>query len=129
MNLKQELAGGLRLEGFYSLQSRRRTKGGLLEGTTNQDLSSVLRFDPNGGISGWLSMSCDPKSGRLKQSFADLRLGLVKGWFLHSLLSYDFLFSKLQNIDLYLIREAGRFELRFIWRSLSKQVMVELVPR
>lgn len=129
LNLKQELAGGLRLEGFYSLQSRRRTKGGLLEGTTNQDLSSVLRFDPNGNISGWLSMSYDPKSGRLKQSFADLRLGLVKGWFLHSLLSYDFLFNKLQNIDLYLIREAGRFELRFIWRSLSKQVMVELVPR
>ena len=129
LNLSQEMAGGLRLEGFYSLQSRRRTKGGLLEGTTNQDLSAVLRFDPEAIVSGWLSLSYDPKNGRLKQSFADLKVGLFKGWSFHSLLNYDFLLDKLQNIDLYLIREAGRFELRFIWRSLSRQIMVELVPR
>ena len=129
LNLAQEMAGGLKLEGFYSLQSRRRTKGGLLEGTTSQDLSAVLRFDPEERLSGWLSLSYDPKNGRLKQSFADLKVGLFKGWSFHSLLNYDFLLGKLQNIDLYLIREAGRFELRFIWRSLSRQIMVELVPR
>ncbi len=129
LNLAQELASGLRLEGFYSLQSRRRTKGGLLEGTTNQDLSAVLRLDPEAVVAGWLSLSYDPKNARLKQSFADVKVNLFKGWFFHSLLNYDFLLNKLQNIDLYLIREAGRFELRFIWRSLSRQIMVELVPR
>ncbi|MBN2198350.1 MAG: hypothetical protein JW747_00710, partial [Candidatus Aminicenantes bacterium] len=129
VNLKRRWARGVTLEGFYSLQSRRRTRGGWLEGTTSLDLSAVLRLERPEGINAWLAASYDPKNGRFKQSFADLTLGLVRGWRFHSLLQYDFSLKKLLNVDLYLIRDAGRFELRLMWRSLSRQFLVELLPK
>jgi hypothetical protein len=65
----------------------------------------------------------------LRQSFADISIDIIRNWRLHSLINYDFLLKKINNVDLYLIRDAGRFQLRFIWQSLSKQFLVELVPR
>jgi hypothetical protein len=129
LNLEKSLIPGISLEGFYSLQSRRRTRDWLIEGTTSQDLSAVLKLDPGERVSGWVSLSYDPKENRWRQSFADLSLGLLPNWKLQSLLHYDFLLKKINNVDLYLIREAGRFDLRFIWRSLSRQFLVEFVPK
>ncbi|MBM3296251.1 MAG: hypothetical protein FJY83_01490 [Candidatus Aminicenantes bacterium] len=129
VNLKRRWPAGVTLEGFYSLQSRRRTRGGLLEGTTSQDLSGVLRLQPSEGLNAWVAASYDPKNGRFKQSFADLTLAVIRGWRFHSLLQYDFVLNKLSNVDLYLIRDAGRFELRLMWRSLSRQFLVELLPK
>jgi len=120
---------GVSLEGFYTVQSRRKTKGWLIEGTTSQDLSAVLNVNPSEKLNGWLSFSYDPKNSQWRQSFADVSVGLIKNWKFHSLINYDFLLKKIGNVDLYLIRDAGRFQLRFIWRSLSKQFLVELVPR
>ena len=116
------------LEAFYSYQSRRKTGGGLIEGTSSQDFSGVLRMDLSDRLKGWISASYDPKSGEWKQSFADLTIGLVRNWRFQSLLTYDFFRKKISNVDLYLIRRAGRLDLRFIWRSISKQVLVELIP-
>ncbi|MHB8054322.1 MAG: hypothetical protein ACYDH3_03650 [Candidatus Aminicenantales bacterium] len=118
----------LSLEGFYSVQSRRRTRGWLIEGTTSQDLTAGLRLDPEAGLNGWITASYDPKNGRWKQGFADLAVGLVRGWEIQTLLNYDFPRKKIQNVDLYLVRHAGRFDLRFIWRSLSRQILIELIP-
>lgn len=129
VNLKRRWPAGVTLEGFYSLQSRRRTRGGLLEGTTSRDLSGVLRLQPSEGLNAWVAASYDPKNGRFKQSFADLTLGVIRGWRFHSLLQYDFTRNRLSNVDLYLIRDAGRFELRLMWRSLSRQFLVELLPK
>jgi len=120
---------GVSLEGFYTIQSRRKTKGWLIEGTTSQDLSAVLNVNPSEKLNGWISFSYDPKNNQWRQSFADVSVGLIKNWKFHSLINYDFLLKKIGNVDLYLIRDAGRFQLRFIWRSLSKQFLVELVPR
>jgi len=122
------ILSALTLEGFYSLQSRRRSKGWLIEGTTSQDLSGVLRFNPGEGLNGWISASFDPKTGEWKQSFADVTVGLIKNWNFQSLLNYDFFRRRIANVDLYLIRHAGRFDLRFIWRSISKQFLIELIP-
>jgi hypothetical protein len=119
---------GVTIEGFYSLQSRRKSKGWLIEGTTSQDLSCMLRFSPSERLSGWISLSYDPKAGEWKQSFADISIGLLKNWKFQSLLNYDFYRKTINNIDLYLIRKAGRLDLRFIWRSISKQFLVELIP-
>lgn len=116
------------IEGFYSVQSRRRTGGWLVEGTTGQDLSGVLRIAPFEGLKGWLSVSYDPKRGEWRQSFADLTIGLIRKWRFQSLLNYDLANRRVNNVDLSLIREAGRFDLRFIWRSISKQILVELIP-
>lgn len=122
------LSRSVSLEGFYSVQSRRRTRGRLIEGTTSQDLTAGLRLDPAERLNGWITVSFDPKTGLWKQGFADLAVGLVRGWVFQSLLSYDFSRKKIQNVDLYLVRHAGRFDLRFIWRSLSRQILIELIP-
>ncbi len=128
LNLSKSLFQGVALETFYSAQSRRRTQNWLIEGTTSQDLSLILRASPKAWLDGWLSISYDPKARRWQQSFADLSVALFRSWRFHSLLNYDFLLNKLSNVDLYLIRDAGRFQLRFVWRSLSKQFLVELIP-
>ncbi len=124
----QELARGVTLEAFYSAQSRRRTRGWLVEGTTSQDLTAAFRVKTGGRIEGWASVSFDPKHGDWKRGFADLSLVLFKSWRIQSLLSYDFYAGRMANVDLYLVRRAGRFDLRFLWRSLSKQFLIELVP-
>jgi hypothetical protein len=124
----QEFAPGVTLEAFYSAQSRRRSRGWLIEGTTSQDLTAAFRVKPGGRIDGWLSVSYDPKHGEWKRGFSDLTVGLIKDWRLRGLLSYDFYTKKMSSIDLYLVRRAGRFDLRFLWRSLSKQFLIELVP-
>jgi len=128
-NLNKSIVKGISLEGLYSVQSRRKTKDWLIEGTTSQDLSAVLKVNPSERLNGWVSFSYDPKNSQWRQSFADISLGIIRYWKLHSLIHYDFLLRKINNVDLYLIRDAGRFQLRFIWRSLSKQFLIELVPR
>lgn len=128
-NGKKDLAQGISFEGFYSVQSRRKTRGWLIEGTTSQDLSAILKVHPSPKFDSWVSLSYDPKNSQWRQSFADFSVAIIKNWRFHSLLNYDFLLNKLYNVDLYLIREAGRLQLRLIWRSLSKQFLVELVPR
>jgi len=128
VNASQMLVKGFFLEGFYSSQSRRKSEGWLIEGTTSQDLSLVFRVTPNKKINSWVSVSYDPKNRQWRQTFADLSIEVIKNWKFHSLLNYDFLMKRMNNVDLYLIREAGRFQIRFIWRSLSKQFLVELTP-
>lgn len=129
LNIKKSFSSGISLESHYSIQSRRKTKNWLIEGTTGQDLSMMVKLNPSAHVTGWTSFSYDPKNGRWRQSFTDLSLYLFENWKIHSLLTYDFLLNKVNNIDLFLIREAGRFQLRFIWRSISKQFLVELIPR
>lgn len=128
-HLQQDLFKGVQLEGFFSYQSRRRTRGWLIEGTTSEDVSLILKTNPIDSLNSWLSVSYDPKNNQFRQSYLNFSLGFFKKWKFHTLVNYDFLLDKLNNIDIYLIREAGRFQLRFIYRSLSKQFLVELVPR
>ncbi len=128
-NISKGIVSGISLQGLYSVQSRRKTKNWLIEGTTSQDLSAVLKVNPSGRFNGWVSFSYDPKNSQWRQSFADISVRIIKYWKFHSLIHYDFLLRKINNVDLYLIRDAGRFQLRFIWRSLSKQFLVELAPR
>jgi hypothetical protein len=128
-NMTYEIVPGLFLEGFFSHQSRRRTRNWLIEGTTSQDLSALVRLNPSPRLNTWVSVSYDPKNAEWRQSFADVSLEIIKKWRFHSLFHYDFILGKLNNVDLYLVREAGRFQLRFVYRSLSKQFVVELIPR
>jgi hypothetical protein len=128
-NAKQGIVKGISLEGFYSVQSRRKTENWLIDGTTSQDLSTVHRVNPVESVNSWISISYDPKNKQWRQSFADISVTFFKSWTFHSLLNYDFLLKKLNNVDLYLIRDSGRFQIRLIWRSLSRQFLIELVPK
>jgi hypothetical protein len=129
LNARKNLFGETYFETYYSAQSRRRSKSWLIEGTTSQDLSLILRSSLAERVDGWISVSYDPEDRRWRQSFADLTLRISGKWSLHSLLDYDYLLKKINNVDLYLVRQAGRFQLRFVWRSLTRQFLVELVPR
>ena len=129
LNARQSIARGIALESFYSVQSRRKSENWFIEGTTSQDLSTVLRINPIENINSWISVSYDPKNNQMRQSFADISITFLNSWTFHSLLNYDFLLKKLNNVDLYLIRDSGRFQIRLIWRSLSKQFLIELVPK
>jgi hypothetical protein len=124
----QQFAPGIFLEAFYSFQSRRRTQAWLIEGTTSQDLSVVFRANTQARINGWVSVSYDPKYDDWKQGFAGVSVNLIRNWKIQSLINYDFYRNRLANIDLFLVRRAGRFDLRLIWRSLSKELLIELVP-
>ncbi|MBM3295602.1 MAG: hypothetical protein FJY82_13935 [Candidatus Aminicenantes bacterium] len=123
-----ELSPAVSLEAFTSLQSRRRTKGWLIEGTTSRDVTAMLRIRPEARLNGWLTISYDPKAGEWKPAYADLAVGLVRNWEFQTLLSLDFERRRLANIDLSLVRHAGRFDLRFVWRSISRQLLIELIP-
>ena len=92
-------------------------------------MSAIFRVNPDDRIHAWASFSYDPKNRQWRQSFADLSFKFFRNWRFHSLLNYDFLLKKINNVDLYIIRDAGRVQLRFVWRSLSKQFLVELIPR
>lgn len=129
INASQEFFTGIFLEAHYSVQSRRRSKNWLIEGTTSQDMSILLRINPSQRINSWASFSYDPKNAQWRQAFADISVEFFKSWQFHTIMNYDFLLKKINNVDLFLIRNAGRFQLRFIWRSLSKQFLVELIPR
>ncbi|HEB35185.1 hypothetical protein LCGC14_0645970 [marine sediment metagenome] len=129
VNANKGLIKGVSVGGLYNIQSRRKTKSWLIEGTTSQNLSAVLKVNPSKRLNGWVSFSFDPKNSTWRQSFVDVSIELFRNWKFHSLLNYDFILKKINNVDLYIIREAGQFQLRFVWRSLSKQFMVELVPR
>ncbi len=128
-NATFEVASGFFLEGLYNFRSRRRSRDWLIEGTTSQDLSTVFRANPSTKLNSWVSVSYDPKNRKWTQSFADISFEVIRKWKFHTLINYDFILNKLNNIDLFLVREAGRFKLRFVWRSLSKQFSVELIPR
>jgi hypothetical protein len=125
----KKLGRSVTLEGFYSVQSRRKTQGWFVEGTTSQDLSMVFRVNRPTGPSGWLSVSYDPKRNEWRTLFAELSIRFSQVWQFHSLACYDFFFDKINNVDLFLTRDAGRFQLRFVWRSLSRQFVVELTPK
>jgi hypothetical protein len=129
VNAVQEIWPGVSIEAYYSLSSRRRTRGWLIEGTTSQDLSLVGRAAIGDTVNSWVSFSYDAKNAQMRQSFADLSFNVVRNWSLHAILNYDFFLKKLNNIDLYIVREAGRLQFRFVWRSLSRQFLVEFVPR
>jgi hypothetical protein len=128
-NATVEVARGFFLEGLYNFQSRRRSRDWLIEGTSSQDLSAVFRANPSNKLNSWISFSYDPKNRQWTQSFADISFEVIRKWKFHTLINYDFILNKLNNIDLFLVREAGRVQLRFVWRSLSKQFSVELIPR
>jgi hypothetical protein len=76
-----------------------------------------------------VSLNFDPDRGRLINSFSTLSFQLVRGWYLYSSFQYDFLMKKINNLDFYLIRDAKKFDIRLVWRYLTKQVFIEIVPK
>ncbi len=125
----QSLARFADLDFLYNFNSRRRTEAWLIQGTTSQDWSAVLRLKDKGQrVQGWASLSYDTKAGRFTNSYLDCAVSLIKNWQCQTQMNYDFMFKNF-NYELYLIRHAGRIMLRVSYRSLSKQILLEILPR
>ena len=129
LTCRQRLGSFADLELLYNFNSRRRTESWLIQGTTSQDWSALLRLRDNGQrVKGWASLSYDTKTGRFTSGYLDAAVSLVKNWTFQTQMHYDFLFRNF-SYDLYLIRDAGRLQLRASYRSLSRRVLIELLPR
>ncbi len=125
----RQLGARAELDFLYNFNARRRSEDWLIQGTTSQDWSTVLRLKDNGQrLKGWASLSYDTKSGRFTSSYLDCAVSLVKNWHFQTQMNYDFLFRNF-SCDLYLIRHAGRIMLRASYRSLSKRILLEILPR
>lgn len=125
----QELGEHAGLELLYNFNTRRRSEDWLIQGTTSQDWSALLRLKENGRrLSGWVSLSYDTQRGRFTGSYLDCLVSLFKNWKFQAQTHYDFPFRQF-HYDLYLIRQAGRILLRASYRSLSRRLLVEILPR
>jgi hypothetical protein len=113
---------------LFNYQTRRKTGKWLIQGTTSQDWSAVLKLKEKADrVQGWVSLSYDTKTGRFTSGLLDCSIAIIKNWQLQTQLNYDFIFKNF-SYDLYLIRRAGRIMIRGSYRSLSKQFLLEVLP-
>jgi hypothetical protein len=113
---------------LFNYQTRRKTEKWLIQGTTSQDWSAVLKLKQKADrVQGWVSLSYDTKTGRFTSGLLDCSVAIIKNWQLQTQLNYDFIFKNF-SYDLYLIRRAGRIMIRGSYRSLSKQFLLEVLP-
>jgi hypothetical protein len=125
----QDLSGFADIDILYNYNTRRQTEAWLIQGSTSQDWSAVLRLKHGPErIQGWMSVSYDSKSGNFTNGYLDCSVKLVKNWQVQTQMNYDFMFKNF-NYELYLVRHAGRIMVRASYRSLSRRFLVEVLPR
>jgi hypothetical protein len=125
----QGIASFADLDFLYNYNTRRQTEAWLIQGTTSQDWSAVLRLKEKGRrVQGWISVSFDSKVGHFSSSYLDCAVSLLKNWQLQTQMNYDFRFHNF-NYDVYLVRHAGRIMVRASYRSLSRKFLLEILPR
>ncbi len=124
----QGLPGPFALELLYNYHARRALRDWWITGTTSQDFTCLVRTRRKlAGFSGWTSLSVDSKRGELTVAYFDGALDLFKNWQAHTQINYDFLARRWIG-NFYLIRRAGRFQLRISYRTLGG-FLVEFTPR
>jgi hypothetical protein len=126
---KKVLEDSLNFNVIYAYNTHRKNRKWFIEGTYYQNLLTYLNFSFFEKIDGNVSLNFDPDRGRFINSFASVDYQLGRGWYIHSSLQYDILTKKINNIDLYLIRDARKFDIRIVWRYLTKQIFIEIVPK
>ncbi len=125
----QNIGGFAGLDFLYNYHTRRRTEKWLIQGSSSQDWSAIMRLKESPRrVNGWVSLSYDTKTGNFTSSYLDCIVTLVKNWEFQTQMNYDFLFKQF-HYDFYLIRRAGRIMVRASYRSLSRQFMLEVLPQ
>ncbi len=129
LKCSQSLAGFADLDFLYNYNTRRQTEAWLIQGSTSQDWSAVLRLkEGRERLQGWVSVSYDSKNGNFTSGYLDCAVHIVKNWHVQTQMNYDFMFRNF-NYDLYLIRRAGRIMVRASYRSLSRKFLLEVLPQ
>jgi hypothetical protein len=129
LHCSQDIAGFADLDLFYNYQTRRQTEKWLIQGSTSQDWSAVLRLkESQDRVKGWVSISYNTKTGNFTSGYLDCAVNLIKNWQIQTQMNYDFIFKNF-NYDLYLIRRAGRIMVRAAYRSLSRKFLLEILPQ
>ncbi len=125
----QNLTGFADLDILYNYNTRRQTEAWLIQGSTSQDWSAVLRLKEGPErLQGWMSVSYDSKNGNFTNGYLDCAVKLVKNWQVQTQMNYDFMFKNF-NYELYLVRIAGRIMVRASYRSLSRKFLLEVLPQ
>jgi len=128
LKCSQDIAGFAELNFLYNYHTRRQTEAWLIQGSTSQDWSAVLRLKESAKrVQGWVSLSYDTKAGNFTSGYLDCTVTLIKNWQFQTQMNYDFLFKNF-NYDFYLIRLAGRIMVRASYRSLSRKFLLEILP-
>jgi hypothetical protein len=113
---------------LYHFQTRRQTSWWLVPGTSSEDVTALIRIeDSNLPINCWFSLSADTKNSEFTSGLFDFQVNLIKNWKFQTLLNYDFFMNQF-HYDVNLLRQAGRITLRFTYRSLSRQFLIEIIP-
>jgi hypothetical protein len=129
LKCSQSLASFADLDFLYNYNTRRQTEAWLIQGSTSQDWSAVLRLkEGHERLQGWVSVSYDSKNGNFTSGYLDCAVHIVKNWHVQTQMNYDFMFRNF-NYDLYLIRHAGRIMVRASYRSLSRKFLLEVLPQ
>lgn len=130
VNLRKEiLKDSINFNIIYAYNTHRKNRNWFIEGTYYQNLLTYLDFSFFKKMDANVSLNFDPDRGRLINSFSTFSFQLVRGWYIYSSFQYDFLMKKINNLDFYLIRDAKKFDIRLVWRYLTKQVFIEIVPK
>jgi hypothetical protein len=124
---RQNLFDLAKLELLYNYQTRRKSENWFIQGTTAQNISAILKSQKKGITEIWASLSYNSKTARLTSGYLNFKIDLIKNWLFQTLMNYDFRFRNF-HYDFYLIRKAGRITLRLTYRSLSRQILFELLP-
>jgi hypothetical protein len=124
----QDIAGFAEFNFLYNYHTRRQTEAWLIQGSTSQDWSAVLRLKEGAKrVQGWVSVSYNTKTGNFTSGYLDCAVTLIKNWQFQTQMNYDFVFRNF-SYDFYLIRHAGRLMVRASYRSLSRKFLLELLP-
>jgi len=124
----KKLIKNLNLEFLYNYYTRRKSMNWMIEGSTASDFSVFIRRSAkNRKGDFWASISYDMDSGNFKNSYLNIKFLLFKGWEFQAISDYDFTFKNF-NYNLYLDRRAGRFRIRFSFRSITRQFQLEIIP-
>ncbi|MFB0566359.1 MAG: hypothetical protein ACETWK_11880 [Candidatus Aminicenantaceae bacterium] len=126
---KQIVKNSVYLNSVYAYNTHRKNKKWFIEGTNSQNLLTYLEVSLLKKIYTNISLNFDPERGRLLNSFATFTYQLGRSWYINSSLQYDFLNKKFNNVDVFLIRDVKKFDIRLVWRYLTKQVFIEIVPK
>ena len=79
------------LDFLYNYHTRRQTEAWLIQGSTSQDWTAVLRLKESPRrVQGWVSLSYDTKTGNFTSGYLDCIVILIKNWQLQTQMNYDF---------------------------------------
>jgi len=125
----QKLVGDNAIHLTYNYNTRRNSGNWFIEGTNTSMLIGQLDYNVFGFTKGNLSFSMDVESLELYSSSLYLDLSLGERWSLNTLISYDFLMDRINDVNIMLKRDIIRGDIKLRWRQSTNSFILEFSPK